>query len=94
MTSSIRQNNDSTGADKPSMASIDFTNIDDIAASIKSFALEIENLPFAKTDEQVEKISEPTIAPKSTPLELPCAPSALNNNTCYFKTRSGGFKDY
>ena len=69
---------------------IDFTNIDDITASIRSFALEIENQPQQKS-EQVEESNN------SSPLELPCAPSAATETTssaCYFKTKSGGFKDY
>lgn len=98
MTSNSRQNNEMK---ERIMDLPDFSNFSDIAASIKSFALEIENLPFANVEqqieetEQIETISEPTSIRNNIPLELPCAPSANNNQSlCYFKTRSGGFKDY
>ena len=71
---------------------IDYTNIDDITASINACALEIESLP--------ESISQQSKNTKS-PLQLPCSSpeeetedSDSNSNLCYFKTKSGGYKAY
>ena len=55
MTSNSRQNNDMT---ERIMDLPDFSNFSDIAASIKSFALEIENLPFAKGEQQIEETEQ------------------------------------
>lgn len=72
--------------------SIDIINIDDIANSIKSLALEIEDLPCKQHEtKQVKKQMQ-----KAKSLELPCAPSAeaIVDSNCYFKTKSGGYKKY
>ena len=78
----------------------DYSNIDDITASINACANEIENLPGSKASYSTAE-SEPTseLEKTSKSLELPVAPSTCcvetsDDNLCYFKTKSGGFKAY
>lgn len=59
---------------------IDFSNIDDIAASLNACAFEIEHLPGSK--ESTSSDDEPAVSELTKPksqLELPVAPSVSEN---------------
>lgn len=73
---------------------------------IKSFALEIENEPCSSNNKKesvrIELVQSGTEV-EAKKLSLPCAPSAEETSAsssstdleaCYFKTRSGGYKQY
>ena len=70
---------------------IDYSNIDDITASINACAVDIESKP-----ESISLHSKST----SCALQLPCSSSSVStedsdsNKLCYFKTKSGGYKAY
>ena len=81
----------------------DIIDIDDIANCINNLALEIENLPFAPREQQEpeqvkqEALSAPVLS--SSTRRLPFAPSVTEteasvSSTCYFKTKTGGKKEY
>ena len=78
---------------------IDYSNLDDITASINACALDIENLPGTKSTQASDELESVSKQPKMiSQLELPVAPSTTSeeasNNLCFFKTKSGGYKAY